>query len=462
MKRILLFLFILLSLSEVKASDTLTIRQVFNFNVGDTFDYRSTLTNNPGEGPIYYGQTYSRYIISAKTLSAGSDTVTYIRHQVYPLDRFDTLVYTNLDSSVFVFFGSPSVSHLTYFDPDGRLIDSLYVYNSAGPDYSGEYGTGLGLTYSSYKTFGNGSSVVTDTTLIYYAKDTDTWGTTYYQYIGPNVPHYTPIPEDSAYWNYIYQCPWYADGAIFPYFGAPVSTGGKINFNGHTYVDIGLGYFRNDTVGQKVYFMQDTSSPEVLLYDFTLRTSDSALGNNFLNLNTITINGGTRIVWEDPSGLDYIEGIGSIYGFPGMGYEYTQYYSIEDATYAICQATPVLQSFCAGGQTLYSSNGAYGKCFPLAIANINSNPQIHLYPNPTSDQLHLSISDMNGPNYQLILTDILGQEVYSSPVTQSESIHDISGLSSGMYMWRVGPQIPEGGFNTNRLSIIKTGKVIKQ
>ena len=88
----------------------------------------------------------------------------------------------------------------------------------------------------------------------------------------------------------------------------------------------------------------------------------------------------------------------------------------------------------------------------LGINNITIKPTINLYPNPTTEQIHLSISDMSGANYQLILTDILGQEVYTSSVTQSESTHDISNLSPGMYTWRL--------MSDN--SIIKTGKIVKQ
>jgi hypothetical protein len=50
------------------------------------------------------------------------------------------------------------------------------------------------------------------------------------------------------------------------------------------------------------------------------------------------------------------------------------------------------------------------------------------------------------------MTDILGQEVYSLPVTQSETTHDISKLSAGMYTWRV---VADN-------NIIKTGKVVKE
>ena len=106
-------------------------------------------------------------------------------------------------------------------------------------------------------------------------------------------------------------------------------------------------------------------------------------------------------------------------------------------------------------QLVYFSNGIQNFGTPYYILagvnDITNIPQIHLYPNPTSDQIHLSISDMNGSDYQLTLTDILGQEVYTSSITQSESAHDISNLSPGMYTWRL----------MGNNGIIKSGKIVK-
>jgi hypothetical protein len=66
-------------------------------------------------------------------------------------------------------------------------------------------------------------------------------------------------------------------------------------------------------------------------------------------------------------------------------------------------------------------------------------------------------------NARFIITDILGQDIYSSPVAQNETTHDISKLSAGIYTWRVvSPQTPKGGLNTSDVEIIKTGKVVKE
>jgi hypothetical protein len=87
---------------------------------------------------------------------------------------------------------------------------------------------------------------------------------------------------------------------------------------------------------------------------------------------------------------------------------------------------------------------------PTGIDNIAYTSSTHIYPNPAADILHLSIS--NGYNAELILSDLLGQTVYSSTISTSETTHDISNLSAGIYTWRL----------TQNNTIIKTGKIVKQ
>jgi hypothetical protein len=106
---------------------------------------------------------------------------------------------------------------------------------------------------------------------------------------------------------------------------------------------------------------------------------------------------------------------------------------------------------------IYFSKGGmhYGTPYynqPTGINYVNNISKIHIYPNPTSDLLHLSYSLITQPPPQFILTDILGQEVYSSSITPSETTHDISKLSKGIYTWRIAEN------NT----ILKTGKLIKE
>ena len=104
---------------------------------------------------------------------------------------------------------------------------------------------------------------------------------------------------------------------------------------------------------------------------------------------------------------------------------------------------------------IYFSNGNQSFGIPYYIlAGVNdltNTPTITLYPNPTSDQLHLSISDASH-HYQFILTDLFGSELLSQPITDKETTLNISHLASGLYTWRL----------TSDNAMIKTGKVVKE
>ena len=481
MKRILLFLFIVFSLSQAKASDTLTIRQIYNFNVGDTFDYSIALNleflNSIDPAPWFSGSNYERYVIIAKDSSNNNDTVTYTRLQLYPhSNQIDYLQYFNLDSPVWLAFDTlidtPYFSIYISSIPDGRITNTLSYnnLNTSVSDYS-EFGQGLGVIDTIIPIFYdeiNPDEEILDEyyerTLIYYSKGADQYGTPYYIANRSALPHFTPIPEECAYWNYLFS---YQD---FQNTGQ-IRTGNKVYANSHTYVellyrtfinnvlsaDTILGYFRNDTTGRIVYYSQQPGMNESILYNFNQIDSAQIATPEFLqlSLDTVRIGGIQRTewsyYWESPLGdvttAVTIEGIGAEYGlFPSPG----TYNNPYEGTVTF---SPALQSFCVCGQTLYPDT-ATGQCGLLTgiSSRVSSNPEICLYPNPTSDQLHLSYSDAGAYNAQFIMTDILGQEVYSSPVTQSETTHDISKLSAGMYTWRV---VADN-------NIIKTGKVVKE
>ena len=278
MKRILFLFFVLISLSQARASDTLTIRQVFNFNVGDTFDYYIHSNNIFSDGTQNSSYNYERILITGKSFSLDSETVVYTREMLYPFINIDTIKYSALDSPIIYIDSIYSYLYYSFsisIDSDSITTNTLL---SSSTDYlnTQTYMTGLGETHFQINN-GNPAygSTENDTTLIYYAKGSLIRGTPYYDQ--------------------------------------------------YAFIHLGL---------------KNTTNPS----------------------------------------------------------------------------------------------------------------SISVYPNPSSDELHLSLSDAEQFNTQLIITDILGQEVYSSIITQSESTHDISKLTSGIYTWRV----------IENNAIIKTGKVVKE
>jgi hypothetical protein len=223
-----------------------------------------------------------------------------------------------------------------------------------------------------------------------------------------------------------------------------------------------MSAFRNDTAAKKVYMINSPfSGQEYLLYDFNLRTSDYAAGNNFLYLDTLNIGGTQRAVWQDSSyypsdtgttaiQMHYIEGIGDIGGFGDLGFasgQFTDPATLETYVYG---AYPVLQSFCVCGQTLYPDTNT-GICTALGISTVHSsNIDARIYPGPAHTIIHLSLSDLT-ENTELIMRDMLGRQVYSSTISDAESVHNISDLTSGVYTWYLKQD--------NLLR--KTGKIIK-
>ena len=181
MRRIILPLFVLFAFSQIKASDTLTVRQVFNFNVGDTFDYKVTHDVDAGPASQYY-VSYYRYIITGKISSSTSDTLIYPRQLKYPAIKNDTLIFKALDSSIYT--ETKILSSGYYFstghDSNNMIFNNTEFIHTDGGTYQ-TFTESLGLTYSRW-SWGNPTETTgyDDTLLIYYSNGTTHVGTPYY------------------------------------------------------------------------------------------------------------------------------------------------------------------------------------------------------------------------------------------------------------------------------------------
>jgi hypothetical protein len=441
--------------------------------VGDTFDYKVTYSEVLGifqEVPLS-GYGFVRGIINGKT--ASGDSVTYIVSVIPSRHLLDTIVYRHLDSIILI---DTNAQWPWQFSIGTSPFDSIYNEIDANDGlgeqfFSRKYSKGVGVIYAShgfnYPPIDHSTS---DSTLIYYHTANAQWGTPYTIANNSGLLHYTPIPEDCAVWT---------KEALYPPFGGSfklyeqIRTGPKHYQSSHTYVELIyrsydsylqtftndslLGYFRNDTLGKKVWFLDSLSGSESLLYDFTLVSGDQ-IPSSFLpvsktvTLSAISIGGQARDEWSYTDitsdyksyNRSYLEGVGSLQGF------LINKFPVPWGNYTPDIGT--LTSFCVCGRTLYPDT-ATGQCQLLTgISNIAGNQLINLYPNPSTGQVLLSISDASPYNAQLMLSDILGQAVYSSPISSSESTHDISSLSAGIYTWRL----------MQNNTIIKTGKIVKE
>lgn len=172
------------------ATDTLTRAQVYNFSVGDTFDYRDSYTewNVYNQIPPSPTVVYRRCVIENVYLSMDSMTKFIARRWLYPLPVFrDTLILWNprayeviLDTAAFRHFPLDTVivrSSLPFWG-----MGTNFVLTNDGLDYISElFAENLGMVQQI--TSGSGGSGGTEqsdsSTLIYYSGPNGTMGTPY-------------------------------------------------------------------------------------------------------------------------------------------------------------------------------------------------------------------------------------------------------------------------------------------
>ena len=198
MKRGLLLYLLFFGLNAC-AGDTLTRAQVYNFSVGDTFDYRDhSYSYRTSEGTIYSvdsSLTYSRYAITNVFYSADSSIKYIQRIKLFPnLNSLDTIILQNLsrfevylDTSICFSETNGIISMDTTSEYHGRstneidesfcslpsLFQNIIFSNDLGIVWIYQYEGGCGPC--------NGWDVDT-TNLIYFTKGAETWGTPYYNF----------------------------------------------------------------------------------------------------------------------------------------------------------------------------------------------------------------------------------------------------------------------------------------
>ena len=182
MKQLLLIILILSLSLTITAQELMTIRETFDYEIGDEFQHEGTATNQPPNA--------DRINIIGKYFSEDNDTLYYIQfhdsyftrvewepepHLEYHFwTRTDTVFYANLDSSLIYFDQGFQINQYIEYSPE--LCDSLIngcAYES-GPGYENdyivnEYGKGLGQTYT-YLYSGQGQTIIWRNTLFYYKK----------------------------------------------------------------------------------------------------------------------------------------------------------------------------------------------------------------------------------------------------------------------------------------------------
>jgi len=182
MKKILLAYIILGLNLSIYGQELMTIREVFNFKIGDEFQITNMANGQPPNA--------DRITITGKYYSSDNDTLFYARfHDSYHssvvwgeephLEYYfwtdtDTIYYKKLDSSLLYY--DIGFQQNQYIEYSNELCDSLIngcAYES-GPGFENnftrnEYGRGLGKTYA-YFYNGSGHEEMWNFRLFYYKK----------------------------------------------------------------------------------------------------------------------------------------------------------------------------------------------------------------------------------------------------------------------------------------------------
>jgi hypothetical protein len=205
-------------------------------------------------------------------------------------------------------------------------------------------------------------------------------------------------------------------------------------------------YMRQDTAG-KVYGLINADSAEYLIYDFSKQAGDSfsiSLPSNWFSDIKVHIDSTANIFDGLTRKTQYVtltttlgvlndifvEGIGSINGFfIAPGAEYTIY----DA--------PDYNLLCFSEQgTVAYHNPYYNTCtFDSTWLSINetlTKNTVQVYPNPTSNVVNVTLSN----NYRqalFTLSDLTGRVVLQQPLTAGNTVVDITGISTGAYIYNI-------------------------
>ncbi len=207
----IILVFLLFLITDIYCQDTLSVKDVFNFNIGDLFHYEEDASDYIPGG--FYSKV-DRITITDKYFSANMDTVFYRRAiegytenlvpttppSPYPYEwkyyfhsSSDTVFYTNLDSSIFYSLSEGHFKYLQDYDwnnDDLIQSDSLvfkseeyckrtingYYFSEFSINDRVEYGDGLGVTTISTEVE-ECMCHVKSLKLIYFEKGTESCGT---------------------------------------------------------------------------------------------------------------------------------------------------------------------------------------------------------------------------------------------------------------------------------------------
>ena len=184
------------------------------------------------------------------------------------------------------------------------------------------------------------------------------------------------------------------------------------------------GAIREDTIAQKVYFIDHDSTQESILFDYSLQVNDSIS----TQINGITrkahvdsvvttfLYGQPRKVIYFDSIPSFIEGIGSsLWGLHGRPF--------------------ATSGFLASGKIITSTTVA-ANCYPTKLLDqsVESNNLV-IYPNPATDRLFIKFSEPSADKIYYTITNLLGSQIGKGLL--QNNIISLKGIPSGIYLVQI-------------------------
>ncbi|MFK7798456.1 MAG: T9SS type A sorting domain-containing protein [Aureispira sp.] len=192
-----------------------------------------------------------------------------------------------------------------------------------------------------------------------------------------------------------------------------------------------FGFFREDTLQEKVYIKSLYHPTEQLFLDFTLNVGDTLSSSSIhwplvvRDVRYITlIDGSLRLKWSFDYDLFYIEGIGSSQGFframeVGLGWWYTPHCYTKNNIHLYGEdetGLPILH------------------CFDFINTALVPNPiNVQIYPNPTQQQLIIERDQEGEALFELY--NMIGQRVLATTLQQREETISLAILAAGSYRY---------------------------
>ncbi|MEO8759795.1 MAG: T9SS type A sorting domain-containing protein [Bacteroidia bacterium] len=114
---------------------------------------------------------------------------------------------------------------------------------------------------------------------------------------------------------------------------------------------------------------------------------------------------------------------------------------IMQGSFRFCDATPISTNEVVDSNTGNISPGIT-TCSRSSIFQLhNQNPEIKIYPNPSSEILNIEINSSNMTHQEMKIEDVLGNEILKQSLSTNHSNINISNLQNGVYIIRVGNSV---------------------